>query len=158
MWKSDKLQDLFSKKRNILLLYGIVSICILLLAFGRCTPEKTEVQTKDTLSPASSLEDTLSAVLREIRGVGQVKVAVTFDSGTETVPARDRDRDRETVVTLGSGSNERIVAEKEIMPRVRGVVVVCTGGENARVRADVSAAVQSLTGADAHSIAVFPAK
>ncbi len=158
MWKSDKLESLFSKKRNIFLLYGIVSICILLLAFGRCSPEKTDAPTKDTPSPTPSLQETLSAVLGEIRGVGQVKVAVTFESGTETVPARDRDKDRQTVVTLGSGSNERIVAEKEIMPRVRGVVVVCTGGENARVRADVSSAVQSLTGADAHSIAVFPAK
>lgn len=158
MWKFDKLQNFLSKKKNISLLYIIVSICILLLAFGSCTPEEATEADAPVESASPPLAETLETVLGSIRGVDRVQVAVTYDTGTETVPARNRDKDSETVVTLGSGSNEKIVTEKEIMPRVRGVIVVCDGGDRAQVRADILAAVQALTGAAAHSIAVFPAK
>ncbi len=157
--KSDKLQNFLSKKKNISLLYIIVSICILLLAFWGCAPEKKQEEAASSTVPAAPpLSETLQSVLSGIRGVEGVQVAVTYESGTETVPARDIDGDSQTVVTLGSGNSETVVTAKEIMPRVRGVVVVAGGADNVRVRADILSAVQALTGAPAHSIAVFPAK
>lgn len=158
MWKSDKLQNFLSQKKNISLLYIIVSICILLLAFWGCTPEKAAEDSKTDVPSSPPLAETLENVLSGIRGVGSVQVAVTYESGTEIVPARNRDGDSETVVTLGSGSGETVVKEKEIMPRVRGVIVVAGGAENAAVREDIVSAVRALTGAAVHSIAVFPAK
>ncbi len=158
MWKSDKIQNFLAQKKNISLLYIIVSICILLLAFGRCTPERAEEAAEKDAPPSPSLAQTLETVLGRMQGVDRVQVAVTFETGTETVPLRDRDGEGETVVTIGSGSGEKVVTEKEIMPRVRGVVVVCGGVENPGTKASVIAAVQALTGAAAHSIAVFPAK
>ncbi|MBE7025684.1 MAG: hypothetical protein E7408_06505 [Ruminococcaceae bacterium] len=159
MLKSDKLQNFLSKKRNISLLYIIVSICILLLAFWGCAPEKKETVTSAPTVPLSPpLSETLETILSGIRGVDGVRVAVTYESGTETVPARDINGDSQTVVTLGSGNSETLVTAKEIMPRVRGVVVVAGGAENAGVRSNILSAVQALTGAAPHSIAVFPAK
>lgn len=44
MWKSDKIRTFLSKKRNIYIIYIIVSICILFLALGgkseKAPPEK----------------------------------------------------------------------------------------------------------------------
>ncbi|MBE7063460.1 MAG: hypothetical protein IJN25_08930 [Clostridia bacterium] len=159
MWKSDKLQNFLSKKKNISLLYIIVSICILLLAFWGCTPEK-EKETAVSSSPPDvpALTQVLETILSGIEGVDGVQVAVTYESGTETVPLADIDGESRTVVTLGSGSSETVVTAKEIMPRVRGVVVVAGGAENARVRENLLSAAQALTGAPVHSIAVFPAK
>lgn len=159
MLKSDKLQNFLSKKRNISLLYIIVSICILLLAFWGCAPEKKETAAS---APAEVMEaplsETLETILSGIRGVDGVRVAITYESGTETVPLTDTSGDSRTVVTLGSGSSETVVKSKEIMPRVRGVVVVAGGAEKADVRASILSAVVALTGAAKHSIAVFPAK
>ncbi len=158
MWKSDKLQNFLSEKKNIFLLYIIVSICILLLAFWGCAPEK-KVEEKPAADLSSRpLAETLETILSGIRGVDRVQVALSYETGPETVPLRDLDGDSRVVVTVGSGNSETVVTEKEIMPRVRGVVVVAGGADNARVQADILAAVQALTGAAAHSIAVFPAK
>lgn len=159
MWKSDRLQNFLSKKKNISLLYIIVSICILLLAFWGCVPEKAKEDAASSSPPDTpALDQTLETILSGIEGVDGVQVAVTYESGTETVPVTDANGDSRTVVTLGSGSSETVVTAKEIMPRVRGVVVVAGGAENARVRENILSAVQALTGAAAHSIAVFPAK
>lgn len=155
MWKSDKIRTFLSKKRNIYIIYIIVSICILFLALGgkseKAPPEKTE-------PAATELETVLEAALSRMQGVENPTVCVTFDTSTETVAAKNRNGDSETVVTLGSGSGAHLAAEKEIMPRVRGVVVVARGAENPSVRADIFACVQALSGADAHAIGIFPSK
>ncbi len=160
MWKFEKLDEFLSKKKNIWLLYGIVSICILLLVFwGSGTKEsETTVPPSATLLESDTLSETLPAVLSQIRGVGNVHVAVTYESGTEAVHARNTNGDSETVVTLGTGNSEHAVLEKEVYPRVRGVIVVADGGGDATVRRNILLAVSALTGAPAHAIAVFPAK
>ena len=159
MWKSEKIEAFLSQKKNIWLLYGIVSICIVLLLFWGSSPRTPEAEVPTSSEKeGTELSSLLTSVLSEIRGVGDVRVAVTYESGPETVHARNLDGTRETVVTLGSGNNEKAVAEKEILPRVRGVIVVADGGGDAAVRRNILAAVEALTGAAAHSIAVFPAK
>ncbi len=158
MWKSDKLEIFLSKKKNIFLLYGIVSICILLLAFASCTPKEKTESFSPTLPESPPLEDALENILSDIQGVGKVRVAVTYETGVETVPCMDTHGESSTVVTLGTGNSARIAATKEIMPRVRGVIVVADGAGVARVRADILSAVRALSGAPTHSIAIFPAK
>ncbi len=155
MWKSDKIREFLSKKRNIFLLYIIVSICILFLALGG---EKDEVPSEIPETAAASLETVLEAALSRMQGVENASVSVTYDSGPETVVAKNRNGDSETVVTLGSGAGAHLAAEKEIMPRVRGVVVIARGAENPATRANIFACVQALSGADAHAIGIFPSK
>ncbi len=158
MFKSDKLEAFLSKKKHISLLYIIVSICILLLAFGRCTPKEKPESTALSVSSEPPLAETLEEILGGIRGVGEVQVALTYACGPETVPMKNLDGDKETVVTAGSGSAAKVFTKKEILPKVQGVVVVCTGGKDAAVKGAVLSCVMALTGAEAHSIAVFPAK
>ncbi len=158
MSKSDKLQKFLSEKKNISLLYIIVSICILLLAFWGCTPEKKTEEKPPAELSSQPLAKTLETVLSGIRNVDRVQVALTYETGPTLVPVRDEDGDSRTVVTVGSAGNETVITETEIMPAVRGVVVVAGGAEKPGVQADIVAAVQALTGAPIHSIAVFPAK
>lgn len=158
MLKSDKIESFFSKKTNIFLLYGIVSICILLLLFSSCTPKEKTEEKKTSLPENPPIAETLEHILSGMQGVGRVQVAVTYETGVESVPATDKNGESETVVTIGTGSNARIVSQKEIMPTVRGVIVIAEGSQDPRVRADILSAVQALTGAPAHSIGVFPAK
>lgn len=155
MWKSDKLREFLSKKRNIFIVYIIVSICILFLALGG----KEDAPVPETAETAPvPLESVLEAALSRMQGVESPTVSVTYDSGPETVVAKNRNGDSETVVTLGTGQGARLAAEKEIMPRVRGVVVIARGAENPAVRANIFACVQALSGADAHAIGIFPSK
>lgn len=158
MSKSDKLEIFLSKKKNIFLLYGIVSICILLLAFTSCTPKEKTQPVSPSRPENPPLEETLEDILSGMQGVGHVRVAVTYETGVESVPATDKNGENETIVTLGTGNSARVASQKEIMPTVRGVIVIAEGGGDSAVRADILYAVQALTGAPAHSIGVFPAK
>ncbi len=157
MWKSEKIDAFLSKKKNIRLLYIIVSICILILAFGNTAPIK-DMPEADGTALSEPLSEALPRVLSKIRGAGRVHVAISYESGAESVHARNEDGDGSELATLGSGSGERAVLEKEICPKVRGVIVVAEGGGNSGVRRDLLEATVALTGAPAHRIAVFPAK
>lgn len=158
MWKFDNAESFFSKKKNIYFLYGIVSICILLLGFTSCSPkEKTE-----SFSPqppdSHALEKKLETILSSIEGVGKVRVALTYETGPETVPAVNESGNADSVVTLGTGSSAKLSAIKEISPKVRGVTVVAEGGKNKSIRGDIVSCVAALSGAPTHNIAVFPLK
>lgn len=155
--KSDKLEQFLSKKKNITLLYLIVIISILILAFARCAPEKTPAASSVS-GDTADIEAVLTKALEAMEGVGKVHVAVTYESGKETVPIFDREGEKETVVKLGSGTGAHVVTQKEIMPRVRGVMVVADGGGDSTIRANILAAVRALTDAPAHNITVFKAK
>ncbi len=151
--KSDKVEAFLAKKKNIVLLYGIVMIGVLFLAFGRPAEGK-----KEEAAPKENETAVLEEVLRNMAGVGRVRVALTYDTGTEIVPLTDTDGDEKSVVLLGSGKEARVAAQKEIMPRVRGVLVVAEGGGEKRVRADIIEAVRALYDVPVHNIAVFAAK
>lgn len=156
MWKFDKLTAFLSKKKNIAILYGIVIIGVLFLAFCDYTPAPQEAAPKDTT--AAETKAMLEKVLSSIKGVGKVQVAVTFDTGTEVVPLENTRNEERTAVILGSGKDARVAAQKEIMPRVRGVIVVAEGGENQSVRAAILAAVRALYDVPLNNVAVFAAK
>ena len=147
-----KLESFLGKKKNIVLLYIIVIVGVLFLAFGRNTPapKKEETRPSDTAA--------LESVLERMEGVGRVRVAVTYDTGTETVPLTDANDDAKSVVVLGSGKDARVAAQVEIMPRIRGVLVVAEGGGDKNVRADIINAVRALYDVPTHKIAVFAAK
>lgn len=158
MWKFDKVETFFTKKKNNYLLYGIVSICILLLAFASCSPKEKADSFSPSPPESQPLEKKLESILSTIQGVGKVRVAISYETGAETVPAVNTHGDSDTVVTLGTGSAAKIAAIKEISPTVRGVIVVASGARDTRVRADILSAVSALSGAPAHSIAIFPLK
>ena len=48
-----------------------------------------------------------------------------------------------------------VVLLKEEYPSVRGVVVVCEGGDDKKVKNDILEAVSALTGAPFHNIKIF---
>ena len=158
MWKFDRADAFFSKKKNIFLLYGIVRICILLLMFSSCEGEQAAPAEISTLPETAPLEDTLKQILSQIRGVGKVQVAVTYESGVETVPAQNRHGESDSVVPLGSGAGARVATVKEKSPTVRGVIVVAQGAGSAAVRKDILNAVAALTGAPPSSIGIFTMK
>ena len=91
MWKSDKLRTLLSEKRNIFILYIIVSICILFLALGGREKTKTPPETENAAAP---LEAVLENALSHMRGVENPSVNVTYESGPETVVAKNKNGDR----------------------------------------------------------------
>jgi stage III sporulation protein AG len=127
-----------------------------------------------------SLERDLAAMLRRARGVGEVAVLITLDSGPvyeyaesrEATGRETREVDsgggtrhiRETaektqpVVMRADGGKESPLVAREVQPGIRGVIVVAEGAENPYVYEQLFRAVQSGLNLAAHRITILPMK
>ncbi len=122
------------------------------------------------------LEQELTAFLKSIDGVGNVKVMITLQTSRELVVDREeRMQQRITSEEDGTGGT-RLVEEltqentavydtssqeknpyvvKTVYPRVEGVVVAASGVGTGRIRTDISETVQALFGLEAHKVKVL---
>lgn len=148
------------KARSVLIVCGIVGV--LLLIVPEFIPQKSEnldVATADEF--IRQTEERLTALIENIEGAGRCQVMVTLENGVEYVYAteeksnsdrqedisgddtrltqRDDSESAAIIIDTGNGRNGLLVTE--IQPTVRGVVVVCEGGDNEEVRNRVSQAV-----------------
>jgi len=139
-------------------------------------------------SPASSspfqqiehaLETKLEDILGKIVGVGTVDVLVTIDSTEEIVLGRNSQesqsntdendknggtrhissitRDGQVVLYEVSGDQKPIVT-KTINPKIRGILIVAQGAENATVRRLIISAVEKGVSVGVNRIEVVPSK
>ncbi|WP_244648207.1 stage III sporulation protein AG [Ruminiclostridium herbifermentans] len=126
--------------------------------------------------PKSEMESKLQAILSKIKGAGKVDVMITFYTGNEYIPAVDvntsenstQEKDKEggsrivrqtdiensTIYEEANGSKKPFII-KEIFPKVKGVVVVADGADDAEVKANLSKAAEALLDIAAHKIQVF---
>ena len=61
----------------------------------------------------------------------------------------------ENTVLTGSGGGESPIVEKELMPEIEGVAVSADGGGDARIQAEISAALEALFHVPQHKIRVL---
>lgn len=170
LFKSEKISNLLSKKKNIAAVYVIVIIGVILLCAGSFIKPAEKVQPGVKSAQNAELEGDMEKILSQIRGVGRVSVLVTYKSSSASVLAKDvsenisentdgRDVSREEKnVLTGSGSSQAPYVLKEEMPGVLGVVVVADGGGDSGIKREITQAVKALCGISANNIKVFEKK
>ncbi|GFZ30466.1 stage III sporulation protein AG [Clostridium zeae] len=121
----------------------------------------------------------LKNILKQIEGVGNVDVMITFESDETKVPAVDTNSQKNTnettdkeggkqsnsqesdsskvVITSNSSGNEPLIV-KTYKPKVVGVVVVAEGSENSKIKYDISKAVSNLYNLPMDKVNVYPMK
>lgn len=128
--------------------------------------DKANDSVSETTSKAPNekeLEVRLSEILTKINGAGRVKVMITYDNTTEIVTAEDQNRtngdggssEEVSPATVSYGGNEEPIILTELMPRIRGVIVVADGATNIKVKVDLQTAVQTVLGVSLDRISVF---
>lgn len=170
--KFDWLKNLsFIKKlkqvKHIGLIVTIIFILILLIIlfgnFNFSTSSAISTSTSSATYTTSAeyviqMEDKLKNLISKIKGSGNVEVMLTLDSGTsvvlasndETVTTSNGNASTTTVsanpiIIEQSGSNLPVIVE-EILPKIKGVVIVSSGAKDINVRLNILNAVQTLTG------------
>ncbi len=124
----------------------------------------------------SEMEENLKSILSQIKGAGKVDVMITFVSGNESIPAVDvttsqnttQEKDKEggardikesnkenSIVYEESQGVKKPFVVKEILPKVKGVVIVAEGAGDAEVSSNLTKAAQALLEVAAHKIQVF---
>ena len=155
--------NLTSKKGIENLVILLVLVVIVMVVINSLFTEKEEVPQ-------------IENILTSIKGVGKVKVMISYTNSIEKVPIYDTKEvttltneldssggKRETketsnerkVVYEESGSNKNIVTKQNIMPEIIGVIVTAEGAEVNQVKENIINAVSAVTNIPSHKIQVF---
>lgn len=159
-------------RKWILPIVGAI-VGILLLIFGSRT-DKTEEKEKDAsallvgageLSAeafADATEEKIVAICSGVSGVGEVRAVVTLEGGYRAVYASDVQGSdssyrNETVLT-GSGSSEKAILVGYDAPRIVGIGIVCTGGDDPAIKQRITLLVSAAFDVSANKIYVTGGK
>ncbi len=132
--------------RRLVLIAGIAAIVLLFLSTLTPQSEPQTVQqytAEENAKLERELERRLTELLAEIDGVSSPQVMVTLDRTSERVFAeesktRSGSGENSTESTLAlSGSGKEALETSVILPKVRGVAVVCGGAEDIVIREKV---------------------
>ncbi len=147
------LKEKFGKLMNkkFILPALLVAASLLVLSSLKSTAPETELTVAVT---SDELEEKVAALCRSVKGVREARVLLTLDTSEEYVIAKDVERNgdymKSTAVSPDSGGRTLCV----ISPKVRGVAVVCTGGDKPSVKAKIISLVSSSLGIDSSKISV----
>lgn len=166
------------KKMKLVMVVGITGI--ILIALTTFLPKKStdtpevSLDEKTTAAYEAEIEKAIAELVASIDGVGKSKIMVTLKNGVEYVYAKEEKQNSDT--TNGSGSDQTVqqrdnYEQKTILvedsngrktalikttlePTVKGVVVVCEGGDDILVQQRVTDAVKTALGIGANNVCV----
>lgn len=171
-------------KRSDWLILVLTGILILIIALPTDTKEKKQAEeAKENISKENNtmeaskdeIERKLEDILEKIDGAGDVKVMITYqDSGTQVVEkdkntsensleesdstggvrnTKEQQLQESTVYEEADAGNTPFVS-KELLPKVEGILIVASGGDNQKVKQNISEAVLALFQVEAHRIKI----
>ena len=134
-----------TQKKKTLLLLLLALLGILLLS--RCGEDKAGAQTQNepsALDPAlyaEQIEEKVEALCNKIDGVSSAHAVVTLKGGYRAIYATDAQYgssvNKSETVLIGSGSSEKALLIGYENPEIAGIGIVCSGGDDAYVRAEI---------------------
>ena len=173
MEEEKKGKGLFEGKRLCLtLVCGAIGILLIILGssgfFDSKDEVKTETEGKDTVfSYTEFLEKKVAGMVSRFCG-GEVSVLITLDCSSESVYAGNISEsqgylqsgektssvsEREYLILNRENSEEGLFL-KEIYPKIRGIAVVCPGGENSGTQLEVIKLLSVAFGISASRVCV----
>lgn len=148
-----------SDKRTFVIIAAAIILIVLVSFAFKDSGEKTEktVQMPDTADIAvlteQAVEEKIKSMVESIDGAGSASVSVSLESTGTIHYAQDIDekkendsisKDSEYIYTEGTnGSPDGLVIRVD-GPVIRGVAVVCDGGESAVVKGEIKSMISSL--------------
>lgn len=158
----------FDKYKYVLLVCA-VGLLLALLGGGRsnAAKESAAAGAPEELAQLGSIERSLEETFSAIEGVGRVRVMLSVRSGYEYVYAynqtKNADKSQDSassgtqtqLVTVTAGGEQSPVLIRVDQPVFMGAVVVCDGGDDARLKLALTEAVCSLTGLSYNKVIIL---
>ena len=160
-----KIFETFTNKnrQSFFVILGIVGVILIALSNTELTDSVDKHSGDTTVQQYKlQLEKEITALLKEINGVGDVKVMISLESGEENIyveqhkssedvqtnkngttvnESKNNSFENEIVIVSQQNNNTPLV-EKVVLPQVQGVAVVCSGADDITV---VSAVTNSVS-------------
>ncbi|MDD6489109.1 MAG: hypothetical protein PUG48_04770 [Clostridia bacterium] len=130
------------------------------------TTDEPDIQTSDFVEQyRKNLCEELGNMIASIKGAGKTKIMLTMEQSVQNVYATDNDvqqkessqknsdsenadtqkNEKKTcIIVRQSDGSEKAITISQIMPKVKGVLVVCDGGEDPLVRQRITEAVSAI--------------
>ena len=170
-----KVRKLLSKEQRykLVIFIGLLGIALIFISDIISDPDKdtssdivTVQSTEDPDKYSADIENRLEKVLATVSGVGQCDVMVTVSSTTEYIYAEnvtgstdnngednEQSYKKEIVFIEQNGEKEALV-RKTVRPQISGVMIVCEGGGDVKVKERIIRAVSTLLGVSSDKICV----
>ena len=169
----EKLRNLFYKDKSRFFVIALGAIGLILILNSNLSKGKTKENNKTdgdfsisyTYEYKKQLEENLRNIISEISGVGTANVLVTLESSVQNVYATEQKKNKEAsedknydeiskkqesneietkfITVKDADGTEKALSVMQIQPVVKGVVVICSGGDNPEVKNKVVEAVKT---------------
>ena len=170
----DKIKT--SKKAKIILIALLCAIMIIIYFIPEKSNNRESANINNNTQNTITKEQQLESVLKNIKGVGDVSVMITYESSSEVVCANNVQTETNTVteksenggikesetiienktpVTVGSGDGENALVIIENEPKIKGVIVVAQGAENLTVKLNLQKAVETVLQVEPSQVDIF---
>lgn len=139
---------------------GILGILVIFISgFFKSDLKTSDIKPNENISleqRREKLEKNLENIISGIQGAGDSKVLITLETGTETVYATEErnnneasedkssgeitrkkesnDCEKKFITVKDSEGTEHALAITEIEPKIKGVVIICPGGDDMLVK------------------------
>lgn len=154
-------------KRLILPILAALLGILLLWIGSMAAKEKGDENEKSVASDPSAMsaeefaamtEEKVVAICSQVAGAGEVRAVVTLGGGYRAVYASDSQNSgtsyRTETVLKGSGSSEQAILVGYETPRIAGIGIVCTGGDDPAIRQRIVSLVSAAFDISSHKIYV----
>lgn len=158
--KLDRILRIFKsdKKTIVVAIVGVVLILIIMLSeLIPVSDNKDEVKNKnEEIDYCTTLENKVEEIISLIDGAGRTKVMITLSETTEYIYAKNEsNQNKSSENSLNTDTeNDYVIIEqnnedsgllvKTIEPKIRGVAIVCEGGDNPTVQQNIYSTVSAV--------------
>lgn len=158
-----------NKGKRVIVIIGILGVALIFASSFFKTEKKEDknaVASKYTTQEyVTRLEQNLTELVSSIKGAGESKVMVTLENSEQTVYATEERQNKEAtedksngqtskkkesdglekkyITVKDSDGSEKALSVTQIQPTVKGVVVVCQGGDDPCVQKKVIDAIKT---------------
>ncbi len=151
------------KKSLLTVMIGLFGILLILLSELPLFSTSTELKDKGSDEYINqNLEAEVEKLLSRVEGAGKVSVMLSYESDVRKVYATDKEikskqeEQQSSVkhIIVDSSDGEEGLVENVIYPRVRGVAIVCSGGNDPVVKSEIKSLVSALFDIGANRISI----
>lgn len=169
------------RKKRILIFVTMIGVLMMTLSGFLSTSEKKSKkncfeQEFDVNLYEQDLETRLLEMVEKIEGVGKAKIMVTLENSVEYIFAQEKrektdkindyqekvplktqernDAEKKLILVDGPNGRRQALVRTQVQPKVKGVVVVCQGGENFLVAQRVTSLLTTVLGISSNRVYV----
>ena len=156
------------KGKKIILIAGIAGMVLILLSSfwpksETATKNEETTTTMTTSEYTDLLQQRLASIVNSIEGVGQSEIMVTLETGVQNIYANQeqkntdksqditgenttriqerQDVEQNVILVDDPEGGEKALIKTQLEPQIKGVVVVCQGGDEPVVQTRISQAI-----------------